>query len=78
MKSATGGAIASTADWEKKSAEIRKSVLAMLGTEPPMLTAATARSGSFRRRRPGGGPDDQPQALRSCTGRRSSSDRMCR
>ena len=38
MKSATGGVIASTADWEKKSADIRKSVVAMLGTEPPMLT----------------------------------------
>jgi dienelactone hydrolase len=38
LKSSTGSAIATTADWEKKSADVRKSVLSMLGTEPPMVT----------------------------------------
>lgn len=40
LKSASGAAIASTADWEKKAEETRKQVLAMLGTEPVKLTAA--------------------------------------
>jgi dienelactone hydrolase len=39
MKSSGGGVIATSADWEKRSAEIRTSVLTMLGTEPPKLTA---------------------------------------
>ena len=39
-----GGTIASTADWEKKSAEVRKSVEWMLGDEPPMMPPA-ARAG---------------------------------
>jgi len=40
MKSATGGVIASSADWEKKSAELRMSVMSMLGTVPPRLSSA--------------------------------------
>jgi len=40
MKSPAGGVIASTADWEIKSTAIRKSLLDMLGTAPPKLTAA--------------------------------------
>jgi pimeloyl-ACP methyl ester carboxylesterase len=32
-----GGTIASTADWEKKSAQVRKAVEWMLGEEPPMM-----------------------------------------
>jgi len=40
MKSPTGGVIATTADWEIKAAEIRKTVLEMLGAEPPKLTTA--------------------------------------
>jgi dienelactone hydrolase len=48
----SGGAIASTADWEKKSTEVRKSVLAMLGTEPPKLSAADSAARGF----PGGAP----------------------
>jgi poly(3-hydroxybutyrate) depolymerase len=47
LKSATGGAIASPTDWEKKSAELRKSVLAMLGTEPPKLSSADSASAFF-------------------------------
>ena len=37
LKSADGGTIASVADWEKKSAEIRKSIRWMLGDEPPKM-----------------------------------------
>jgi pimeloyl-ACP methyl ester carboxylesterase len=53
---ASGGVIASPADWEKKSAEIRTSVLTMLGTEPPKLTAADSAMRLFGGppRRPGG------------------------
>jgi dienelactone hydrolase len=40
LKSAVGDVISTQAAWEKKSGEIRKSVVAMLGSEPPMLTAA--------------------------------------
>ena len=47
----SGGEIASTADWEKKSDEIRKSVMAMLGSAPPMLSAADSARALF-----GGGP----------------------
>ncbi len=45
------GAIASVADWEKKSAETSKSVVAMLGSEPPMLSAEDSARPAF-----GGGP----------------------
>jgi dienelactone hydrolase len=55
LKSATGGAIASPADWEKKSAELRKSVLSMLGTEPPRLSAADAGRGGIGFGPPGAG-----------------------
>ena len=51
LKSDAGGAIASPADWEKKSDEVRKSVVAMLGAEPPMLSAADSARAGF-----GGGP----------------------
>jgi acetyl esterase/lipase len=51
LKSGAGGAIASTADWEKKAEEVRKSVIAMLGTAPPMLSAADSARALF-----GGGP----------------------
>ena len=51
MKSDAGGTIASVADWEKKSAEVRKAVEAMLGAEPPMLSAADSARAFF-----GGGP----------------------
>jgi dienelactone hydrolase len=37
LKSADGSMISSAAGWEKKSAEIRKSVLWMLGDEPPKM-----------------------------------------
>lgn len=57
MKSPTGGVIASTADWEKKSAAVRASVLAMLGTEPPKLTAADSQMRFF-----GGLPPRRPAA----------------
>jgi dienelactone hydrolase len=40
LKSDAGSAIASTTDWEKKSAEIRKTIGSMLGTAPAKLTAA--------------------------------------
>jgi len=51
LKSDTGGAIASTTDWEKRAEEVRKSVVAMLGTAPPMLSAADSARAFF-----GGGP----------------------
>jgi len=47
LKSPAGGEIASTADWETKSAEVRKSVLAMLGTEPAKLSAADSAARLF-------------------------------
>ena len=42
MLQSSRGKIATTADWEKKSAELRKSVLSMLGTEPPKLSSDSA------------------------------------
>lgn len=47
MKTATGGSIASPAEWEKKSAELRKLVLSMLGDEPLRLSAADSASAFF-------------------------------
>jgi dienelactone hydrolase len=44
MLQSSRGKIATTADWEKKSAELRKSVLSMLGTEPPKLSSADSAS----------------------------------
>jgi len=43
----SSGEIASPADWEKKSAELRKSVLSMLGTEPAKLSSADSASAFF-------------------------------
>jgi dienelactone hydrolase len=40
MKPSGDGVISTAADWEKKSAQLRATVLAMLGTEPPKLSAA--------------------------------------
>ena len=42
---AANGAIASTADWERKAAEVRKSVEWMLGDEPPMMPPGAGRGG---------------------------------
>jgi dienelactone hydrolase len=55
LKSATGGAIASPTEWEKKSAELRKSVLSMLGNGPPKLSSADSGRGFF-----GAGPGAAP------------------
>lgn len=70
LKSAAGSAITSTADWEKKSVEIRSSVLDMLGTEPVKLSAAdsTFRFPGAGPARPGGpgagrGPGQAPPAV---------------
>ena len=60
LKSATGGAIASPAEWEKKSAELRKSVLSMLGNEPPRLSSADSGRGGFFGAAPGGGAVARP------------------
>jgi dienelactone hydrolase len=51
LKSAGGSAIVSTADWEMKANGVRKSVVVMLGSEPPMLSAADSARALF-----GGGP----------------------
>ena len=52
LKSSKGEAIASTADWETKSEQLRKSVVALIGSEPVKLSAAdSAMRGLF-----GGGP----------------------
>jgi dienelactone hydrolase len=56
MKSGSGGAIASTADWEKKAAEVRSSVVAMLGAPPPMLSADDSARVGFGGGPPAGGP----------------------
>jgi pimeloyl-ACP methyl ester carboxylesterase len=56
LKPPAGGAIATTADWEKKSAEIRRSVVAMLGSEPVKLSVADSTSRLF----PGAGPAAGP------------------
>jgi dienelactone hydrolase len=56
LTSSTGGNIASTSQWEAKSAQIRGSVVSMLGTEPPMLSAADSAFRGFpglAARRPG-------------------------
>jgi pimeloyl-ACP methyl ester carboxylesterase len=50
LKTAGGDVIASTSDWEKKSANTRESVLWMLGDEPPKMTDEAVSEG--RRRRP--------------------------
>jgi dienelactone hydrolase len=43
LSAANGGPIATTADWEKKAAEIRKSIEWMLGDEPPRMPPAAGR-----------------------------------
>lgn len=56
MKPVSGDAISTAADWEKKSVVLRKSVLDMLGTEPPKLTLADSAMrmfGGLPPRRPG-------------------------
>ena len=53
-----GGIIASTAGWEKKSAEVRKSIEWMLGDEPPMWLPAAVTSANARP-----GPTDGQNAL---------------
>ena len=55
LRSPTGGAIASTADWEKKSAELRRSVVAILGSEPVKLSSADSARPLFGPA-PGAGP----------------------
>jgi pimeloyl-ACP methyl ester carboxylesterase len=45
LLAASGGAIGTTADWEKKAAGIRKSVEWMLGEEPPMMPPGAGRGG---------------------------------
>ncbi len=47
LKSSTAGVIASTTDWEKKSRDIRKSVVAMLGSEPVKLSAVDSARPAF-------------------------------
>lgn len=37
--------VASTADWEKKAAEVRQSITWMLGAEPPVMTPGAGRGG---------------------------------
>ena len=45
LLAAANGAIGSIADWEKKAAEIRKSVEWMLGDEPPRMPPGAGRGG---------------------------------
>ena len=51
----SSGKISSAADWEKKSVELCKSVLSMLGDEPPKLSSADSASAFF-----GAGPVADP------------------
>jgi len=53
-----GGNIATTADWEKKSAEVRKSIEWMLGDEPPMMPPGAPTGPNARP-----GPTDGENAL---------------
>jgi pimeloyl-ACP methyl ester carboxylesterase len=46
LTASTGGSIATSEDWEKKAAEIRKSARWMLGEEPPMMPPGAGR-GAF-------------------------------
>jgi dienelactone hydrolase len=55
LKSSTGGAIASATDWERKSQDLRKSVVAILGSEPVKLSAADSARPAFGPP-PGAGP----------------------
>jgi pimeloyl-ACP methyl ester carboxylesterase len=49
LKTTDGSVIASTAGWEKKSTETRKSVLWMLGNEPARMTDDEVNAGRIRR-----------------------------
>ncbi|MGA1982976.1 MAG: alpha/beta fold hydrolase [Acidobacteriaceae bacterium] len=65
LKSASGGTIASVADWEKKAEEDRKVVLAMLGPTPLALSAADS---AFRGFGGGAGPGGPGAARPGATG----------
>ena len=60
-----GGAIASTAGWEKKSAEVRKSIEWMLGDEPPMMPPASSHRRKTGRGRRRAAPGSRPQGTRA-------------
>lgn len=61
LLAAAGGAITSTAEWERKAGEIRQSVEWMLGDEPPMMPPGAGRGG---RGLPGrGGPGGRSPAV---------------
>ena len=70
MKSATGGAISSTADWEKKAQDLRKTVTSMLGTEPPIVVPEAR--GAF----PGGVDCAASRGCRSCCSAAASTWRL--
>jgi pimeloyl-ACP methyl ester carboxylesterase len=44
LKTSNGGTISTTADWEKKADDLRKSIEWMMGSEPAKLTAADSAS----------------------------------
>jgi dienelactone hydrolase len=61
LKTSSGGTISTTADWEKKAADLRKSIEWMMGNEPDKLTAADAASPfAFGRGGPGPGRGAAP------------------
>jgi dienelactone hydrolase len=64
LVTASGGTIASTADWEKKADGIRKSVDWMLGDEPPMMPPGAGRGGFFSRGFGGRGVTNAPAGAR--------------
>jgi pimeloyl-ACP methyl ester carboxylesterase len=54
LKTAGGGMVDTPAAWESKSAELKKTVVAMLGSEPPLVPIERpAFLGTFAGRRPG-------------------------
>ena len=75
LKSDAGGMIASTADWEKKSEEVRKSVVAMLGTCAADAFGCGFRRGVLRRCSGGGAvtrPASRGARCSGCGSRRRS------
>ena len=67
LTASNGGAISSTADWEKKAGEIRQSVVWMMGDEPPVMPPGAGRAagrggarGGAARGGPGGRPGGNP------------------
>jgi len=64
LATASGVTIATATDWEKKAADIRKSVEWMLGDEPPMMPPGAGRGGfggrGFGPRGAGGGGTNAP------------------